>query len=155
METKINQTVNETVSNNLVVNETKKNVAKKVAQAKANGALLDSILNKFAKGGSIGHGVKGQSVDMYRKELFAGQLDLEKKRTRKKLRNVRDGFAIEILNCKDKQRLQRLCKDFAEYYKQVYTVNDYSVNSICSGRTNENTRNVLEKFLNTVKANLK
>ena len=153
METKINQTVNE-VSNN-PVNEVKKNVAKKVAQAKANGALLDSILNKFAKGGSIGHGVKGQSVDMYRKELFAGQLDIEKKRTRKKLRNVRDGFAIEILNCKDKQRLQRLCKDFAEYYKQVYTVNDYSVNSICSGRTDENTRNVLEKFLNTVKANLK
>ena len=153
METKINQTVNETTTN--VVNETKKNVAKKVAQAKANGALLDSILSKFAKGGSIGHGIKGQSVDMYRKELFAGQLDIEKKRTRKKLRNVRDGFATEILNCKDKQRLQRLCKDFAEYYKQVYTVNDYSVNSICSGRTDENTRNVLEKFLNIVKSNLK
>lgn len=153
METKINQTMNETTTN--VVNETKKNVAKKVAQAKANGALLDSILNKFAKGNSIGHGIKGQSVDMYRKELFAGQLDVEKKRTRKKLRNVRDGFAMEILNCKDKMRLQRLCKDFAEYYKQVYTVNDYSINSICSGRTDENTRNVLEKFLNIVKANLK
>lgn len=125
------------------------------AQAKANGMLLDSILNKFAQGTTLLKGTKGQSVDIYKKEIFADMFADQKKAARKKLRNVRDGWAKEILSAKDKMLLQKICKQFYDYYCAVYTVNDLSVNSICSARTDEQTRKLLEKALNIVKATLK
>lgn len=124
-----------------------------IAQAKANASILDKI-SALRSSGIIAKGMKGQNVDIYKKELFAELFDEQKKSVRKQLRKIRDGFFLDILSCKDKAKLQKLCKQFYEWYIDIYTVTDFSVNSVCSGRTDENTRNLCEKALQIVKANV-
>lgn len=152
----LNVNVNETVNNNSNEKKVNKVSAKKaVAQSKANGRIIDDILNRFASGNnSLLKGVKGQSVDVYRKEIFANLFEAEKKRTRKKIRQMRDGFLQAILRCKDNVTLKKLCTEFFEFYKNVYVLNDFSVNSVCSARTDENTRQLCEKALQICKKTL-
>lgn len=126
---------------------------KAVAQSKANASILDKI-TALRSSGIIAKGMKGQNVDLYKKELFAGLFDEQKKSIRKQLRKIRDGFFLDILSCKDKTKLQKLCKEFYSWYTEIYTVNDFSVNSVCSGRTDENTRNLCEKALQIIKQNI-
>lgn len=124
-----------------------------VAQAKANANILDKI-SALRASGIIAKGMKGQNVDIYKKELFAGLFDEQKKQVRKQLRKIRDGFFLDILSCKDKAKLQKLCKEFFSWYTDIYTVNDFSVNSVCSGRTDQETKNLCEKALQIIKANV-
>lgn len=156
MET-INQNQNQNqvnVTTTTKVEKVNKVSAKKaVAQAKANGNILDKILS-LRNSGTIAKGIKGQNIDLYKKELFAGLFDEQKKQARKKLRQIRNGFFAEILACKDKTKLKKLCQDFYKWYVDIYTVNDFSVNSVCSGRTDENTRNLCEKALQIIKQNV-
>ena len=111
-------------------------------------------MSKFTKGTTLLKGTKGQSVDIYKKELFADMFEQERKAYRKKLRHARDGFLAEILRCKDVATLKKLCTEFYEFYKNIYTVNDFSVNSVCSARTDERTRQLCEKALQLVKKTL-
>lgn len=155
METNNNQNQNPVITNVTTKKEKINKVSAKraVAQAKANGNILDKITS-FRNLGTIAKGIKGQNVDLYKKELFAGLFDQQKKIARKKLRQIRDGFFAEILSCKDKTKLKKLCQDFYKWYTEIYTVNDFSVNSVCSGRTDENTRNLCEKALQIIKQNI-
>ena len=152
METNQNQNIQ--VTKEVTKEKVNKVSAKKaVAQAKANGNILDKILS-LRNSGTIAKGIKGQNIDLYKKELFAGLFDEQKKQARKKLRQIRNGFFAEILACKDKIKLKKLCQDFYKWYVDVYTVNDFSVNSVCSGRTDESTRNLCEKALQIIKQNV-
>lgn len=153
METNNNQNQNQVTTQVTKEKVNKVGAKRAVAQAKANGNILDKILS-LRSSGTIAKGVKGQNVDLYKKELFAGLFDQQKKMARKKLRQIRDGFFAEILACKDKTKLKKLCQDFYKWYVEIYTVNDFSVNSVCSGRTDENTRNLCEKALQIVKTNV-
>lgn len=155
METNNNQNQNQVTTNVTPKKEKVNKVSAKraVAQAKANGNILDKITS-FRNSGTIAKGIKGQNVDLYKKELFAGLFDQQKKMARKKLRQIRDGFFAEILSCKDKTKLKKLCQDFYKWYVDIYSVNDFSVNSVCSGRTDDNTRNLCEKALQIVKTNV-
>lgn len=158
METKVNnnQQQNQAIkpaNNNEKEKINKMSAKRAVAQSKANASILDKI-SALRSSGIIAKGMKGQNVDIYKKELFAGLFDEQKKSVRKQLRKIRDGFFLDILSCKDKVKLQKLCKQFYEWYADIYTVNDFSVNSVCSGRTDENTRNLCEKALQIIKANV-
>ena len=124
-----------------------------VAQSKANANILDKI-SALRSSGIIAKGAKGQHVDIYKKELFTGLFDEQKKSVRKQLRKIRDGFFLDILSCKDKTKLQKLCKEFFAWYTDIYTVNDFSVNSVCSARTDQETKNLCEKALQIIKANV-
>ena len=124
-----------------------------VAQSKANANILDKI-SALRSSGIIAKGAKGQNVDIYKKELFTGLFDEQKKSVRKQLRKIRDGFFLDILSCKDKTKLQKLCKEFFAWYTDIYTVNDFSVNSVCSARTDQETKNLCEKALQIIKANV-
>lgn len=124
-----------------------------VAQAKANGNILDKIA-AFRANSSVGKGIKGQSVELYKKGLFAGLFDEEKKSARKRIRKIRDGYFMDIIREKDKVRLKKLCKEFFDWYVDIYTVNDFSVNSVCSGRTDADTKVLCEKALQIIKANV-
>lgn len=149
-----NQNQNSVVTKEVTKEKVNKVSAKKaVAQAKANANILDKILS-LRNSGTIAKGIKGQNIDIYKKELFAGLFDEQKKQARKKLRQIRNGFFAEILSCKDKTKLKKLCQDFYKWYVDIYTINDFSVNSVCSGRTDENTRNLCEKALNIIKQNV-
>lgn len=124
-----------------------------IAQAKANASILDKI-SALRSSGVIAKGIKGQSIDIYKKELFTGLFDEQKKQVRKQLRKIRDGFFADILREKDKVKLQKLCKQFYSWYVDIYIINDFSVNSVCNGRTDENTRNLCEKALQIIKTNV-
>lgn len=154
METNNNQNQNQ-VTTNVTTKEkvNKVSVKRAVAQAKANASILDKI-TALRSSGIIAKGMRGQNVDLYKKELFAGLFDEQKKQVRKTLRKIRDGFFLDILSCKDKTKLKKLCQDFYKWYTEIYTVNDFTVNSVCSGRTDENTRNLCEKALQIIKANV-
>lgn len=154
METNNNQNQNQVTTNVTTKEKVNKVSAKRaVAQAKANGNILDKITS-LRSSGIIAKGIKGQNVDLYKKELFAGLFDEQKKQARKKLRKIRDGFFLDILSCKDKTKVKKLCQDFYKWYVDIYSVNDFSVNSVCSGRTDENTRNLCEKALQIIKQNV-
>lgn len=156
METNNNQNQNQNIQVTKEVTKEKVNkvsAKKAIAQSKANANILDKILS-LRNSGTIAKGIKGQNIDLYKKELFAGLFDDQKKQARKKLRQIRNGFFAEILACKDKTKLKKLCQDFYKWYIDIYTVNDFSVNSVCSGRTDENTRNLCEKALNIIKQNV-
>lgn len=157
METKVNN--NQQQQQNSVVKLAEKEKINKVsakraaAQAKANGNILDKIAALRANS-SVGKGIKGQSVELYKRGLFAGLFDEEKKSARKRIRKIRDGYFMDIIREKDKVRLKKLCKEFFDWYVDIYTVNDFSVNSVCSGRTDTDTRNLCEKALQIIKANV-
>lgn len=155
METNNNQNQNQVTTNVTTTKEKVNKVSAKraVAQAKANASILDKI-TALRSSGIIAKGMRGQNVDLYKKELFAGLFDEQKKQVRKTLRKIRDGFFLDILSCKDKTKLKKLCNDFYKWYTEIYTVNDFTVNSVCSGRTDENTRNLCEKALQIIKANV-
>lgn len=153
METNNNQNQNQVTTQVTKEKVNKVSAKKAIVQAKANANILDKI-TALRSSGTIAKGIKGQNVDLYKKELFAGLFDEQKKQARKKLRQIRNGFFAEILSCKDKTKVKKLCQDFYKWYVDIYSVNDFSVNSVCSGRTDENTRNLCEKALQIIKQNV-
>lgn len=154
METNNNQNQIQVTTKEVTKEKVNKVSAKRaVVQSKANATILDKI-SALRSSNTIAKGIKGQNVDLYKKELFTGLFDQQKKVARKKLRQIRDGFFAEILACKDKTKLKKLCQDFFKWYAEVYAINDFTVNSVCSGRTDENTRNLCEKALQIIKQNV-
>lgn len=120
---------------------------KAVAQSNANKFILDNLRAQFDTDFLI-KGQKGQSIDLYRKEIFKDMLPEEKKTTRRKLRAMLQGFLLQYKNGYD---LKKLYKNFLIFYQQVYAVNDFSVNSICGGKTDIETRNIAAKFIEAMK----
>lgn len=127
--------------------KTSETLKKAVATANANKFILDNLRSQFDSDFLI-KGQKGQSIDLYRKEIFKDMLPEEKKTTRRKLRAMLQGFLLQYKNGYD---LKKLYKNFLIFYQQVYAVNDFSVNSICGGKTDIETRNIAAKFMEAMK----
>lgn len=158
METTTNNKMNENnnvVTNNETKKETKKTTTKKatttlkkaVAQANANKFILDNLRSQMDSDLLL-KGNKGQSIDLYRKEIFKDMLPEEKKTTRRKIRAMLQGFLLQYKNGYD---LKKLYKNFMIFYTEVYAVHDFSVNSICGGKTDTETRNIAAKFMADMK----
>lgn len=160
METTTNK--NQVNVNNVVTNnekqtsmETKKTTTKKssttlkkaVAQANANKFILDNLRAQMDSDLLL-KGNKGQSIDIYKKEIFKDMLPEEKKTTRRKIRAMLQGFLLQYKNGYD---LKKLYKNFMIFYNEVYAVHDFSVNSVCGGKTDTETRNIAAKFLADMK----
>lgn len=131
------------------------NLKKAIATSNANKFILNDLLAKIAPSISRGSGAKGLQVDVFRKEVFADCLPDEKKLIRRKLRKVRDGLILSFRAAKSITEKEKIAKSFWDFYSNVYTVNDFSVNSLCGGKTDENTRAVFEKVLPELKKTLK
>ena len=158
---KMNENVNVVVNNENKTSEATKKATKKpttkkqasdtlkkaVANANANKFILDNLRSQFDTDFLI-KGQKGQNIDLYRKEIFRDMLPEEKKTTRRKLRAMLQGFLLQYKNGYD---LKKLYKNFLIFYQQVYAVNDFSVNSICGGKTDIETRNIAAKFMEAMK----
>lgn len=93
--------------------------------------------------------------NIYKKDIFADCItDRDKKTIRRKLRNILDNYVKSILICKDSAKLKKLCLDFDKYYKGVYNINDYSLQSIASNNIDESKKENLIKFLGIVSKNV-
>ena len=93
----------------------------------------------------------GRNESIYKKEIFENVEN--KKNFRSKLRKIAENFAKTINNEKNQENLKSLIKDFEEFYKSFYILNDYSVNSICSNNTDEQTKENYKKMFEKITAN--
>lgn len=136
-------------TNNLV-NGVSANVAK--ANAKANSLIaLDVLKSVKEKNAGLFKTSLGTKTEIYKKELFEGANEKQIKSLRKKFRNVTFNFLSTIANNADK----KLIEGFIDFYKQVYTLNDFSFNSIASENTKDEKKAILIKGLEVVRNSLK
>lgn len=128
------------------------NVEKAIANAKANSLIaLDVLKSVKEKNAGLFKTSLGTKTEIYKKELFEGANEKQIKSLRKKFRNVTFNFLSSIANNADK----KLIEGFIDFYKQVYTLNDFSFNSIASENTKEEKKAILIKGLEIVKNSLK
>lgn len=128
------------------------NVEKAIANAKANSLIaLDVLKIVKEKNAGLFKTSLGTRTEIYKKELFEGANEKQIKSLRKKFRNVTFNFLSTIANNADK----KLIEGFIDFYKQVYTLNDFSFNSIASENTKEEKKAILIKGLEIVKNSLK
>lgn len=128
------------------------NVEKASANAKANSLMaLDVLKSVKEKNQGLFKTSLGTKTEIYKKELFEGANEKQIKSLRKKFRNVTFNFLSTIANNADK----KLIEGFMDFYKQVYTINDFSFNSIASENTKEEKKAILIKGLEIVKNSLK
>lgn len=127
-------------------------VEKASANAKANSLIaLDVLKSVKEKNAGLFKTSLGTKTEIYKKELFEGANEKQIKSLRKKFRNVTFNFLSTIANNADK----KLIEGFIDFYKQVYTLNDFSFNSIASENTKEEKKAILIKGLEIVKNSLK
>ena len=130
----------------------KVNVEKASANSKANKLIaLDVLKSVKEKNAGLFKTSLGTKTEIYKKELFEGANEKQIKSLRKKFRNVTFNFLSTIANNADK----KLIEGFIDFYKQVYTLNDFSFNSIASENTKEEKKAILLKGLEIVKKNAK
>ena len=98
----------------------------------------------------IQKGTKGHKESIYKSEIFEGLSDKEKKSSRKKIRNYVQSLLSSICTAEG-ESLKTLCKEFTDLYTQVYAVNDYSLASISSGNTSDETKAMLTQGLDIIK----
>nr|UVY34592.1 MAG: hypothetical protein [Bacteriophage sp.] len=128
------------------------NVEKASANTKANSLIaLDVLKSVKEKNAGLFKTSLGTKTEIYKKELFEGANEKQIKSLRKKFRNVTFNFLSTIANNADK----KLIEGFIDFYKQVYTLNDFSFNSIASENTKEEKKAILIKGLEIVKNSLK
>lgn len=128
------------------------NVEKASANAKANSLIaLDVLKSVKEKNAGLFKTSLGTKTEIYKKELFEGANEKQIKSLRKKFRNITFNFLSTIANNADK----KLIEGFIDFYKQVYTLNDFSFNSIASENTKEEKKAILIKGLEIVKNSLK
>lgn len=130
----------------------KVSVEKASANVKANSLIaLDVLKSVKEKNAGLFKTSLGTKTEIYKKELFEGANEKQIKSLRKKFRNVTFNFLSTIANNADK----KLISGFIDFYKQVYTLNDFSFNSIASENTKEEKKAILIKGLEIVKNSLK
>lgn len=128
------------------------NVEKASANAKANSLIALDVLKRVKEeNAGLFKTSLGTKTEIYKKELFEGANEKQIKSLRKKFRNVTFNFLSTIANNADK----KLIEGFIDFYKQVYTLNDFSFNSIASENTKEEKKAILIKGLEIVKNSLK
>lgn len=128
------------------------NVEKASANVKTNSLIaLDVLKSVKEKNAGLFKTSLGTKTEIYKKELFEGANEKQIKSLRKKFRNVTFNFLSTIANNADK----KLIEGFIDFYKQVYTLNDFSFNSIASENTKEEKKAILIKGLEIVKNSLK
>lgn len=146
----VNEVANKENSSKKKINKVSANKAK--ATAKANSLIaLDVLKSVKEKNAGLFKTSLGTKTEIYKKELFEGANEKQIKSLRKKFRNVTFNFLSTIANNADK----KLIEGFIDFYKQVYTLNDFSFNSIASENTKEEKKAILIKGLEIVKKSMK
>lgn len=142
--TKTNKNLKESAKqvNNVKVEkvESKKISAKDILstlQKNTNGLLKTSLGTKKAT--------------IYKEDIFSECSDKEKKSLRKKLRNTLFSLCSSLIDEKEETKKKKLISSFNEFYKQVYIINDYSLQSVCNENLKSEKKEILQNALNICK----
>lgn len=119
---------------------------------------VNEILNKSRKQTSSmlvsNKGTKKESI--YKESIFEGLSDKEKKSSRKKVRNYVHSIFESIIKAeqtKNTINVNKLAKEFAEFYKETYKINDYSFASVASENTKD--KDTINNALAIIRKSLK
>lgn len=99
-------------------------------------------------------GTKKESI--YKDTIFEGLNDKQKKSARRKIRNYIHSIFESLIAAKKenkKANITKLAKEFSEFYKETYKVNDYSFSSVASENTKEKA--LINDALTIIKTELK
>ena len=91
----------------------------------------------------------GKKSSIYKRELFAGLLDDDKKKLRRKLRKtLQNKFLATFLTIrKNETELKKLSKIWIEYANKVYN----NIEIVCESNTDLETQKLIKQFLESMK----
>lgn len=91
----------------------------------------------------------GKKSSIYKKELFNGMLDDDKKKLRRKLRKtLQNKFLATFLTIrKNETELKKLSKIWKEYANKVYN----NIEVVCESNTDIETQKLIKQFLESMK----
>lgn len=91
----------------------------------------------------------GKKSSIYKRELFVGLLDDDKKKLRRKLRKtLQNKFLATFLTIrKNETELKKLSKIWVEYANKVYN----NIDIICESNTDLETQQLIKQFLESMK----
>lgn len=124
------------VNNNVTVNNEN---AKKIS--------VNDIFANLAKSG-INLSLENSHRSVFKSELIKDLTDAQAKVFRRKIRKMILSFAETLCNAPTDATAK---EQFNELYKQVYAVNDYTLQSICSENMKEANKKILQKALEIAK----
>ena len=91
----------------------------------------------------------GKKSSIYKRELFVGMLDDDKKKLRRKLRKtLQNKFLATFLTIrKNETELKKLSKIWIEYANKVYN----NIDIVCESNTDLETQKLIKQFLESMK----
>lgn len=92
-----------------------------------------------------------KKATIYKTDIFMDCTEKERKSLRKKLRNTLYSLCSSLISEKDKEKQNKLIKSFNDFYKSVYAVNDYTLQSICNENLKQEKKDILQNALNLCK----
>lgn len=114
---------------------------------KVTNNVMDTIFANLAKSG-INLNLENSHRSVFKKELINGMTDNQAKVFRRKIRKMILSFAETLCNAPTDAKAKA---QFNELYKQVYAVNDYTLQSICSENMKDVNKKILQKALDIAK----
>ena len=108
---------------------------------------IESIFANLAKSG-INLNLENSHRSVFKKELIDGLTDPQAKVFRRKIRKMMIAFAETLCNAPTDDEAKQ---QFNDLYKQIYSVNDYTLQSICSENMKEVNKKILQKALEIAK----
>ena len=109
--------------------------------------VMDTIFANLAKSG-INLSLESSHRSVFKKELIEGMTDTQAKVFRRKIRKMILSFAETLVNAPTDAKAKQ---QFNELYKQVYAVNDYTLQSICNENMKDVNKKILQKALEIAK----
>lgn len=91
----------------------------------------------------------GKKSSIYKRELFVGLLDDDKKKLRRRLRKtLQNKFLATFLTIrKNETELKKLSKIWVEYANKVYN----NIDIVCESNTDLETQKLIKQFLESMK----
>lgn len=129
---------------------TKNESAKQVINTKVS---AKDILNNLQKetSGLLKTCLGTKKATIYKTDIFVDCTEKERKSLRKKLRNTLYSLCSSLIDEKDETKKNKLIKSFNDFYKSVYAINDYTLQSICNENLKQEKKNILQSALNLCK----
>ena len=111
--------------------------------------ILSNLQNETA--GLLKTNLGTKKATIYKENIFENYSDKEKKSLRKKLRNTLFSLCSSLINEKEETKKKKLISSFNEFYKQVYIINDYSLQSVCNENLKSEKKEILQNALDICK----
>ena len=139
-----------TKKNNKVEKNNKVNATAVVESKKISAKdILSNLQNETV--GLLKTNLGTKKATIYKENIFENCSDKEKKSLRKKLRNILYSLCSSLIEEKEETKKKKLISSFNDFYKKVYIINDYSLQSVCNENLKTEKKDILQQALDICK----